>query len=703
MKPLESALRGIGVEPAERSLFGWGMLVLFLVGAASYAVLNAAETLFLKRVGVAYLPWVLLASSGLLVTTTAFASRGLAVADRPRWLPRVFLMLAVVLLPFGWLAVGSGAAGVFGALVLVARQILALGLMVFWMALGDLVTGRQAKRLFAPLASGITLGGIVGSFGSDGIARVVGIEGLALVSAGLLVAAALAAWRLRASRPPRLEVGFGAGRASRRAIRAESAGPGLSAVGIFRESRLFRLLLVALLCGGALSPALYFEFSYVADAATVGADAEQQLLALFAQFRGWLNLATLVSQLWLSGRLYRRFGLPVALALWPASYLLGFAWLSVQLGLRAGVTALGAGRVAEDGIAGSALRVLFNLFPESLRSRASGLLEGPVTRLGGMLGNGMVLVALEVGAASAIAVAAIPVAGVWLAASLALRRAYPSLLLHASADRSLAGVGADKGKLLDPATVRALAPSLADPDPDICRAALDLIVDADPAVGVGVLARALEHAPAVSRPLLVDALHRLVEPLPPGSLRSGAAIAALGRTLSEPAELPAEERADLIQVYARLTGGTGASERDARTSTELLRRALGDPEAAVRLAAIAELQRRGKPPPGVADLDAVLAGSLVGRDALMRRTARKELRAMLLSSQPDPGWAQRLGLLAARLGQRADRAETAEALVEVARRHASATRPCLEAMASRAEDRDAFWEAPAAPRRRPGW
>jgi hypothetical protein len=41
MKPLESALRGIGVEPAERSLFGWGMLVLFLVGAASYAVLNA--------------------------------------------------------------------------------------------------------------------------------------------------------------------------------------------------------------------------------------------------------------------------------------------------------------------------------------------------------------------------------------------------------------------------------------------------------------------------------------------------------------------------------------------------------------------------------------------------------------------------------------------------------------------------------------
>jgi hypothetical protein len=38
-------------------------------GCAAYALFNSSETLFLKRVGVAYLPWALLASSGLLVIT----------------------------------------------------------------------------------------------------------------------------------------------------------------------------------------------------------------------------------------------------------------------------------------------------------------------------------------------------------------------------------------------------------------------------------------------------------------------------------------------------------------------------------------------------------------------------------------------------------------------------------------------------------
>ena len=44
-----------------------------------------------------------------------------------------------------------------GALVLVSRQVLGLGLMVTFLALGDLVSGRQAKRLFAPLGASLAL------------------------------------------------------------------------------------------------------------------------------------------------------------------------------------------------------------------------------------------------------------------------------------------------------------------------------------------------------------------------------------------------------------------------------------------------------------------------------------------------------------------------------------------------------------------
>jgi hypothetical protein len=665
---VESALHRIGIGPSERALCGWAGLCLALLGATAFALLNSSETLFLKRVGV-----------------TGIASRALADADRPRALPRILLVLALMLFPLWGLLQTLPVPVVFGAFVLAARQVLALGLMVVWLALADLVTGRQAKRLFAPLSAGVTVGGIAGSFGSDPVSRWVGVEGLLLVCAGLLAAAALAAMRLHAAGTRHRERGP---RADRRPSRAPAPKQRTSAARIWRISPLFRLLLAALLCGGVLSPVLYFEFSYVADAATTGADGEQRLLSLYAQFRGWLNVAMLVAQLWLSGRLYQRFGLPLSLALWPASYLMGFGWLGIQPSLAAGVTALGAGRLAEDGIGGSALRVLFNLFPEQLRSRAASLLEGPVNRLGGVLGNSCVLLALGLGAVPFIAWAAIPLAALWLGAALALWRIYPSLLLRASADRSLGAAGEDTAKLLDPGTVRALGAGLADADPRMCRAAVDLVTAADPAIAAEVLAGALEAAPASTRPLLVDALHRLVEPLPAGSLRSGRATAALARVLREPGHLAAEERADLLQTYARLTGASAAEGSEATGSIEVLQRALGDREAAVRLAAIAELHRRGRPPPGVGDLDTVLSSSLAGGDVLMRRSARKELRAMLLSTEPDDRWRARLALLAERLDQRADRAETAEALVEVGRRHDGAVLACSDEVLRWVDDRD---------------
>ncbi len=673
----------VGIEASERPLCGWAWLCLVGLSAAAFALFNASETLFLKRVGVVHLPWALLASSGFLVVTTALVARSMSRADRPRVLPRVLLGLAVLLLAFWWLLGTWQRAAVFGAFVLIARQVLALGLLAFWLALGDLVTGRQAKRLFAPLSSGIALGAITGSFGSDPVARIVGVEGLVLVGAALLVGAAVAADRMRARAPRRLGMDLGVRRgASDGAPLLERAG----ARQVWRECALFRLLFASLFCGELLSPILYYEFSYLADAATTGADAEQRLLALYAQFRGWLNVAMLAFQLWLSGRLYQRIGLPLSLSLEPAAYLLGFAWIGVAPSLTAGVSALGAGRLAEDGISGPGLRVLYTLFPEHLRSYAGSLLEGPVTRIAQVLGSGAVILALAIDAAPWIAWGALPVAALWLGSALALWRSYPRLLLQASGEHSLAGAGTDMASLLDPGTLRALGRSLCDADPRVCRAALDLARTADPDAAVEVLADALVQAPEGTRALLVDALHGLVEGRSPGSLHGGRAPATLMALLAEPAGLSADERADLLQTTVRLL--SGAEGRDATALVALLHRALGDREAAVRLVAVAELHRRGCPPPGVDDLDEVLRHAVAAGDVLIRRMARKELRAMLFTSAPDEAWRARLALLAARLDERADRAESAEALVEVARRHEGAVASCAGQVARWMDDRD---------------
>ncbi|MBW2398495.1 MAG: hypothetical protein JRG80_04405 [Deltaproteobacteria bacterium] len=49
-------LRKLGIEPGEGRLFFWAAGVLFLLGWADVSVKNASETLFLKGVGVEFLP-----------------------------------------------------------------------------------------------------------------------------------------------------------------------------------------------------------------------------------------------------------------------------------------------------------------------------------------------------------------------------------------------------------------------------------------------------------------------------------------------------------------------------------------------------------------------------------------------------------------------------------------------------------------------
>ena len=68
----------------------------------------------------------------------------------------------------------------------------------------------------------------------------------------------------------------------------------------------------------------------------------------------------------------------------------------MRLSLPAGVGAMAGTKMTDNAVYDPALRVLFNLFPESRRAGVSGLLEGPIKRAGGAIGNVVVLVALAV-------------------------------------------------------------------------------------------------------------------------------------------------------------------------------------------------------------------------------------------------------------------------------------------------------------------
>jgi CRP-like cAMP-binding protein len=661
--------RVLGIEAGEGRVFAWGALTLGLLGAAEVSLRNVAETLFIKRVGVEHLPGVFLVNDLLLTLATLGLAGVAARADRLRMLPRVLAAMGAALLPL-WALAHADLRASFALLLLASKLVPAFALIVFWIAMGDLLHGRQAKRLFAPMLAGVTVGTLAGSFASEPLGRALGVAGLLPVSGGLLLLAAGAALPLRGLRP-RLE------RARRPPAAALPRG-GLAAFpALWRESGLFRLLCVIAAASGILAPMLYWEFSYLADRATAGPGGEARLLAFYASFRGWISLGVLAAQLFATSGLFRRLGIPLAATIPPLVYLAGFGALSLEMGLAAGVAAMAATQVQDKAVHDPALRVLMSLFPESIRSRASAILEGPVKRGGGAVGNLLVINALAAGSAVWVGHAALPLALAWLAAVLTLWRLYPHLLLRTAAQRGRRDPALGDAELLDRATLRALSSELASPDPARARAALALVAEAPAELAAGAFASALAPAPAAFRPALVAALDRVLEASATEPIASPEAARALEGLLEAPGALGARERADLVQAYGRLAGHV----RDAAS----LVRALGDPSPAVRLAALAATARGG-PAHERAELDAAIARGLASADEEERRTAREECRWLLLAEPPEEGFDARLASLAALLDAPEPRAAAAEAIAEVAGRHGARSAGAAGAMLAHRDD-----------------
>src|SRR5690242_21851436 len=101
---LQRLRRALAVEPGEGRIVVWSAATLFLIESASVLVSNVSDTLFLKRVGIDYLPIVFLANSLLLTLTTIVAGRLILRFDRRRFLPFAFGALSLLLLLL-WLLV----------------------------------------------------------------------------------------------------------------------------------------------------------------------------------------------------------------------------------------------------------------------------------------------------------------------------------------------------------------------------------------------------------------------------------------------------------------------------------------------------------------------------------------------------------------------------------------------------------------------
>jgi AAA family ATP:ADP antiporter len=295
---------------------------------------------------------------------------------------------------------------------------------IFWSLMADTFNSDQAKRMFGFIGVGGTLGSISGSAVTALLASTVGPSNLMLVSAVLLELAILVVvlnpLQKRQGEPA--AVRGGRDKTSDADVIGGSVWAGFTK--IVRSPYLLGIC-AFLLFYTVGSTFLYFQQSdivgrYYANAATRAAVLGR--LELAAQ------VLTVVTQMFLTGRIIRWLGLAVTLAFLPAMSMLGFGSLAAAPMFTTLAIFTILRRASNFSLTNPAMEVLFTVVPREDKYKAKNIIETFVYRGGDQVGAQMYagLVALGLSLAG-VSLVAVPLSAVWLVLALWLGRKQASL------------------------------------------------------------------------------------------------------------------------------------------------------------------------------------------------------------------------------------------------------------------------------------
>ncbi len=320
---------------------------------------------------------------------------------------------------------------------------------VFWSFMTDIYRSAQSKRLFGMLAVGGTVGAIMGSSITSALVAVLGPVNLLLISALLLEAAArvsnalekseeklaLAALRDEMEDTERdggrgEDIAGGASSHRGEVVKREVASKQREVIGggvlegitdVLRSPYLIGIAVLMLLFT-VTSTYLYFMQAEIVESSSQDSRVRTQL---FANIDLIVNILTLVTQLFLTGRILRWFGIGLSLAFLPLLSLVGFGILGVAPALAVLVVFQILRRAGNYAIQRPAREVLYTVLPRSEKYKAKNFNDTFVYRVGDQLGawSYTAMGWLGMGVAT-LSMSMVPVSLVWLLLALWLGRRY---------------------------------------------------------------------------------------------------------------------------------------------------------------------------------------------------------------------------------------------------------------------------------------
>jgi AAA family ATP:ADP antiporter len=412
--------RLISVRENETRATILAFLYFFCLLAGYYTLRPLREEMGLAG-GVRNLPWMFQAT--LVATLLMVPVFGWCAQKFPRHvlLPIVYRAAWIQLLGFwGFALVLQGNAEIWlGRVFYVWLSVFNMFVVsVFWAFLSDGFAVGQSKRLFGLIAAGGSLGAIVGAWITAGLVDVVGRVHLFLFAVAFLELAVQCIRRLHHEfermRADDRQVDVSLVTREREAEREAWKGPlggALNGIGLTVKSSYLVAISGFLFFYSLCSTFLYFEQANIVAEAFESREARA---ATFAKIDLWVNVLTLATQIFLSGRIIRRIGIGATLVLLPILTAIGFAVLGFAPVLAVLVVFQVLRRASNYALIRPARETLFTTVSREERFKAKNFIDTFVYRGGDSLGSlafdGLTRLGLGMGG---IAFVAVPVAGIW--------------------------------------------------------------------------------------------------------------------------------------------------------------------------------------------------------------------------------------------------------------------------------------------------
>lgn len=416
--------RAVDVRQHEAAAVFWSCAYFFFLLCSYYVIRPIRDEMGLRG-GVENLPWLFTGTLvGMLLVHpifTALVSRW----PRRRFVPLIygFFILNLVVFFLVFRTAGEAGAVWVGRVFFIWVSVYNLFVVsVFWSFMTDFYRPSQGKRLFGLVAVGGTLGAVFGSSITSGLARALGPVNLLLVSGVLLGVAVVAAAALEGQQG---QVALDADEAPETGRRgAEVIGGGmLEGIRDVLRSPYLVGIAVLMLLFTLSSTFLYFELADIVSRAFAG--DSQGRTRLFASIDLAVNILTLVTQVFLTGRVLRWFGMALSLAWLPALTVAGFSWLWASPVLAVVVAFQVLRRAGHFAIERPAREGLYTVLSRTEKYKAKNFNDTFVYRVGDQVGawSYRLIGGLGLGA-SGLAAVMVPVSIVWLLVALWLGRRY---------------------------------------------------------------------------------------------------------------------------------------------------------------------------------------------------------------------------------------------------------------------------------------